>query len=143
MSEQLFSEHKPKGILKNPKDTPDKSNKLRWDEDNLRMTEAQKDSKMKVDEPKTPYIRYDPNLDADLQEMEDLKLADTPSGPSSVASSPKRAHIVAPDDHNWQTESEEEEETEAEKARHERFKKMRQQHYHHEGVYVHQENGTE
>ncbi|KAI8821950.1 hypothetical protein BJ741DRAFT_636362 [Chytriomyces cf. hyalinus JEL632] len=34
------------------------ANKLKWDEDNLMMTEAQKDSTMKIDEPKTPYIHY-------------------------------------------------------------------------------------
>lgn len=36
---------------------------MRWDEANLELTEAQKDSTMKVDEPKTPYVRYDPETD--------------------------------------------------------------------------------
>lgn len=36
---------------------------LKWDEDNLMLTEQQKDSTMKVDEPKTPYIRYDAQND--------------------------------------------------------------------------------
>ncbi|KAJ2898133.1 hypothetical protein GGI21_004885, partial [Coemansia aciculifera] len=103
-----FSDAMPKSILKRPSDTPEKGTHLRWDEDNLRVTEAQKDAKMKVDEPKTPYIRYNPELDADLQEMEDLKLApELSSRSSSVASSPKRAQIVAPED--WISESEEEE----------------------------------
>ena len=33
-------------------------NRLKWDEQNLIITEAQKDSTMKIDEPKTPYIHY-------------------------------------------------------------------------------------
>ena len=36
---------------------------LKWDEANLEMNEEQKDSTMKIDEPKTPYIRYDPETD--------------------------------------------------------------------------------
>ncbi|KAI9505531.1 hypothetical protein BX070DRAFT_87707 [Coemansia spiralis] len=121
---QVYDNFKPKGILKKRRDSSDKDIHLRWDEDNLRITEAQKDAKMKVDEPKTPYIRYNPDLDADLQEMEELKLAsDMSSVPSSTASSPKRAHIVAPSD--WLSDSEDEEgETEADKAKHEQFRKM-------------------
>ncbi|KAJ1818959.1 hypothetical protein LPJ60_004045 [Coemansia sp. RSA 2675] len=128
----------PKSILKRPTDTPEKGAHLRWDEDNLRVTEAQKDAKMKVDEPRTPYIRYNPELDADLQEMEDLKLtSDLSSRSSSVASSPKRAHIVAPQD--WISESEEEEgPSGADKAKHhEQFRKLRRDHYRSEGRYVH------
>ncbi|KAJ2461044.1 hypothetical protein GGF42_000447 [Coemansia sp. RSA 2424] len=138
-SSTLYSDAKPKSILKRPSDTPEKSTHLRWDEDNLRVTEAQKDAKMKVDEPPTPYIRYNPELDADLQEMEDLKLApEMSSRSSSVASSPKRAQIVAPAD--WISESEEEEgATEVDRAKHERFRKMRKQHYHLEGQYVHKD----
>lgn len=37
--------------------------RLRWDEANLELTESQKDSTMKVDEPKTPYVRYDAEND--------------------------------------------------------------------------------
>lgn len=36
---------------------------MRWDEANLEITEAQKDSTMKVDEPKTPYVRYNSETD--------------------------------------------------------------------------------
>ncbi|KAJ2897154.1 hypothetical protein GGI21_004972, partial [Coemansia aciculifera] len=49
-----------------------------------------------------------------------------------------RAQIVAPED--WISESEEEEgATEADKAKHERFRMMRKQHYHSEGHYVHKD----
>jgi protein phosphatase inhibitor 2 len=36
---------------------------LQWDEENLALTEAQKDSQMKITEPKTPYVRYNAELD--------------------------------------------------------------------------------
>lgn len=39
------------------------TNRLRWDEENLIITEAQKDSTMKIDEPKTPFVHYDHELD--------------------------------------------------------------------------------
>ncbi|KAH9168190.1 hypothetical protein EDB89DRAFT_1855782, partial [Lactarius sanguifluus] len=36
---------------------------LQWDEANLALTELQKDSQMKITEPKTPYVRYNAELD--------------------------------------------------------------------------------
>ena len=36
---------------------------LQWDEENLALTELQKDSLMKITEPKTPYVRYDAETD--------------------------------------------------------------------------------
>lgn len=38
-------------------------NSLQWDEENLALTELQKDSQMKITEPKTPYVRYNAELD--------------------------------------------------------------------------------
>ena len=38
--------------------------RLKWDEANLYLTEQQRDSRMKIDEPKTPYAKqYDPRED--------------------------------------------------------------------------------
>ncbi|KAJ2454932.1 hypothetical protein EV183_001193 [Coemansia sp. RSA 2336] len=129
---------KPKGILKKTADTSGNNVHLRWDEDNLRITEAQKDSTMKVDEPRTPYIHYNQENDVDLEDLEDLKLTSGMSSrSSSVASSPKRAQVVAPFD--WASESEDEAQDEESKAKHERFQKMRQQHYHSEAIYIHQD----
>ncbi|TBU63268.1 hypothetical protein BD310DRAFT_917128 [Dichomitus squalens] len=56
---------KPKGILKNaPPATPGGTqHSLQWDEENLALTEAQKDSHMKITEPKTPYVRYNAETD--------------------------------------------------------------------------------
>jgi protein phosphatase inhibitor 2 len=36
---------------------------LQWDEANLALTEIQKDSLMKITEPKTPYVRYNAETD--------------------------------------------------------------------------------
>jgi protein phosphatase inhibitor 2 len=36
---------------------------LQWDEENLAATEVQKDSLMKITEPKTPFVRYNAELD--------------------------------------------------------------------------------
>lgn len=32
--------------------------RLKWDEDNLQLSELQKTATMKIDEPKTPYVHY-------------------------------------------------------------------------------------
>ncbi|KAJ3145929.1 hypothetical protein HDU89_006815 [Geranomyces variabilis] len=49
----------PKGILKHAEDQSTPARGIKWDEDNLLITEAGKGATMKIDEPKTPYIRYD------------------------------------------------------------------------------------
>ncbi|KAH9942564.1 hypothetical protein B0H21DRAFT_750952 [Amylocystis lapponica] len=55
---------KPKGILKNAPPNPGTAqHSLQWDEENLALTEAQKDSQMKITEPKTPYVRYNAETD--------------------------------------------------------------------------------
>jgi len=55
---------KPKGILKNtPQTHGTQSHSLQWDEENLSLTEIQKDSLMKITEPKTPYVRYNAETD--------------------------------------------------------------------------------
>lgn len=36
---------------------------LQWDEENLALTEIQKDSLMKITEPKTPFVRYNAETD--------------------------------------------------------------------------------
>lgn len=48
------------------------SPRLKWDEANLYLTEQQRDSTMKITEPKTPYARqYDPSEDDDMPDMLD------------------------------------------------------------------------
>jgi len=36
---------------------------LQWDEANIALTEIQKDSLMKITEPKTPFVRYNAETD--------------------------------------------------------------------------------
>jgi protein phosphatase inhibitor 2 len=47
---------------------------LKWDEANLYLNEQNRDSTMKIDEPKTPYVKqYDPTEDEDEIEMLDAE----------------------------------------------------------------------
>ena len=72
---------KPRGILKHPalprappsaepasappggEAPPHSGRGLVWDEANLSLNEVQKDSTMKITEPKTPYVRYNAETD--------------------------------------------------------------------------------
>jgi len=79
---------KRKGILKNAPQTPGtQSHSLQWDEENLALTEIQKDSLMKITEPKTPYVRYNAETDefeGDIPTLE-LDLSETTLGARSVS----------------------------------------------------------
>ncbi|KAJ7228208.1 hypothetical protein GGX14DRAFT_554311 [Mycena pura] len=71
------SNPKPKGILKNAPQTPGTPGAvghLQWDEENLALTEIQKDSLMKITEPKTPYVRYNAETDTVEGEIPNLDL---------------------------------------------------------------------
>jgi len=70
------SQPKPKGILKNaPTTAPGtQTHSLQWDEENLALTEIQKDSLMKITEPKTPYVRYNAETDEIEGEIPNLDL---------------------------------------------------------------------
>ncbi|KAJ7591441.1 hypothetical protein C8J56DRAFT_1047649 [Mycena floridula] len=84
------SNPKPKGILKNAPQLPNSGgHSLQWDEENIALTEIQKDSLMKITEPKTPYVRYNALTDEIEGEIPMLDLngryvmPGTPSGMSS------------------------------------------------------------
>ncbi|KAK0499634.1 hypothetical protein EDD18DRAFT_1152018 [Armillaria luteobubalina] len=69
------SNPKPKGILKNAPPQPGaKEHSLQWDEANIALTEIQKDSLMKITEPKTPYVRYNAETDEIEGDIPDLDL---------------------------------------------------------------------
>ncbi|KAI0920989.1 hypothetical protein AcW2_006102 [Taiwanofungus camphoratus] len=68
------SNSKPKGILKNAPPTSGTGQHLQWDEENLALTEAQKDSQMKITEPKTPYVRYNAETDTVESDIPTLDL---------------------------------------------------------------------
>lgn len=86
---------RPKGILKNansqaaPAEPPAATGAhLTWDEENIALTEIQKDSLMKITEPKTPYVRYNALTD-EVENLGDIPpfvlepRSRTPSTPAS------------------------------------------------------------
>ncbi|BEI80417.1 hypothetical protein CcaverHIS002_0109460 [Cutaneotrichosporon cavernicola] len=105
-AENLNSADRPaptRGILKNPLRSPNDAKDrehLSWDEANIALTEIQKDSLMKIDEPKTPFVRYDavndvvlgigdvPDLDLEVDPLD----ASRPAPPSSASSSQGGPH---------------------------------------------------
>ncbi|KAJ8515801.1 hypothetical protein ONZ45_g6830 [Pleurotus djamor] len=77
------SNPKPKGILKNaPQAHGAIGQHLQWDEENLALTEIQKDSLMKITEPKTPYVRYNAELDEVEGDIPGFDLNGSSTGPS-------------------------------------------------------------
>ncbi|CAG8564160.1 16179_t:CDS:2 [Funneliformis mosseae] len=134
----------PKSILKKPSiNFQSKVPKLKWDEDNIQLTEAQKNSTMKITEPKTPYIHYNQETDeimTDLETIPGLALGSSSIGSSSnqgssgvspVGSlssvSPSSAHFPDSIKDDWDSEnSEEGEET---KAKRKKFAQLRAKHY--------------
>ncbi|KAG8710765.1 hypothetical protein FRC08_016745 [Ceratobasidium sp. 394] len=94
---------KPKGILKNALPSPGLSNtRLTWDEENLALTEVQKDSLMKITEPKTPYVRYNAETDEveGFSNIPAFNLDSRPGRPNSteVAQSPSTSIPPVPED---------------------------------------------
>lgn len=62
----------PKGILKSVFSESGSKRSLQWDEDNLIVNEAEKVPRMKIDEPKTPFVRA--RQLSDNSSMEDMIL---------------------------------------------------------------------
>jgi len=91
---------KPKGILKNaphPPGSPQQGPRLQWDEENLAATEIQKDSLMKITEPKTPFVRYNAETDTFEGDIPSLDLyAGQRSSPSPLPQSPTNADSSGP-----------------------------------------------
>ncbi|KAG0197585.1 hypothetical protein BGX28_008965 [Mortierella sp. GBA30] len=122
---------------------------LKWDEENLTITEAQKDSTMKIDEPKTPFVRYDHDLDKviDMDEsfsLDDGKKKNVALGHTPIVTSLTQGSQEEFDDDDEEEEeededqpdewedSEDDEETDEHthtKIDHDKFAKMRAEHY--------------
>lgn len=134
-------------------DNLESSQRLKWDEANLYLTEQERTSTMKIDEPKTPYAKhYDPAEDpSDEDEAEEeggaggqnktaggrrdddipgLSLGEPEEDvPSPRAPSEKSVHL---DEENAAAPSAEEPlvgVSEEEREKHERFEEMRKKHY--------------
>ncbi|TIA98029.1 hypothetical protein E3P94_00587 [Wallemia ichthyophaga] len=123
---------------------------LTWDEENIAVTEAQKDSTMKVTEPKTPYVKYNAETDTveNINDIPGLTLDShrSPSSPPSTSPSSRSASFSLPPEHiddvrselrgqqrivNTGTEDEHEygDETEQDVEKHKDFEKKRGKHY--------------
>lgn len=114
---------------------------LKWDEINLYKTEQEKNSTMKIDEPKTPYEGgFDPEGEYyrdDVEEIPEFTLgkgeldAET-AGLTSLGGS----EVLANPDLEEEEEDQPEELTAEE--RHRRFEEKRKEHYHLKGLALHQ-----
>ncbi|CAG8712836.1 16226_t:CDS:2, partial [Racocetra fulgida] len=84
--------------------------------DNIQLTEGQKNSTMKITEPKTPYIHYNQETDeimTDLQTIPGLVLESSrvsPPAGSLSSVSPTSAHFPDSIKDDWESESSEEDE---------------------------------
>lgn len=124
------------------------STRLKWDEANLYLTEQEKNSTMKITEPKTPYApTYDPSEDAEdiamldeaenrengasprMSKMEDIPTLDigVPEQEMEIDDAPKRKVSVSGG--SSETEGAVGSRTPEEEAKHQRFEKMRREHY--------------
>ncbi|KAF8307235.1 hypothetical protein DL93DRAFT_143822 [Clavulina sp. PMI_390] len=82
------SPQRPKGILKNSSQNNVNGPRLTWDEENLAATEIDKDSLMKIDEPKTPFVHHNAELDDDNEgDIPAFDLDQRNSAPSSPSAS--------------------------------------------------------
>ncbi|KAI0262846.1 hypothetical protein BGY98DRAFT_702789 [Russula aff. rugulosa BPL654] len=90
-----LSTSKPKGILKNAPPAQGTHQRLQWDEENIALTELQKDSQMKITEPKTPYVRYNAELDEIEGDIPTFELGGS-SAPSPPPASPSPIEPPSP-----------------------------------------------
>ncbi|KAJ3401155.1 hypothetical protein HDV05_000634 [Chytridiales sp. JEL 0842] len=130
----------PKGILKKQGANDGGAPKLRWDEDNLMITEAQKNSTMKITEPKTPFIHYDHENDQILASTAavppiELTAALEAAAANQFHSSSSLGSFDASESNGnhsdeWDDDDEDGEDlTEEERAKKAKFAKIRSQHY--------------
>ncbi|ODV86137.1 hypothetical protein CANARDRAFT_6632 [[Candida] arabinofermentans NRRL YB-2248] len=133
---------------------------LKWDEKNLLITELEKNSTMKIDEPKTPYEGgFDPNNDYYRNDNEDDEnnnenniddddeiepLGDISLGAGADDGNPDddivgklnegRLEVIdVPTTINDEEVNDEEEEEEDPEEKHKRFEELRKKHYHSKG----------
>ncbi|KAH9819925.1 hypothetical protein DFH28DRAFT_1079850 [Melampsora americana] len=81
----------PRGILKNkPGSQESRSPHLTWDEPNLALNDLNRDSTMKITEPKTPFVRYNAETDEvmNLDAIPDFDLGHSTSSAGDRSASP-------------------------------------------------------
>ena len=108
------------------------------------LNETQKTATMKIDEPPTPFVRYNPDTDTDVS-MDELRLSDSgelsdsrtnsqPTSSSSNYSLPRRVQVVPTVGHkeaedDWDESSDEGALDGEALEKHRQFKLMRNKHY--------------
>ncbi|ORZ41748.1 hypothetical protein BCR44DRAFT_56199 [Catenaria anguillulae PL171] len=129
----------PRPILKSERNLSRSSAHLRWDEDTIKLHDAERGTRMKIDEPKTPWTRADHSLEhvntlgADGGGIPPLDLLDAMDvDPSDMVPSvvKDRETEAAKTNDDWSDDEDEEDHLDEEAAEHKRqFEKMRSQHY--------------
>lgn len=118
--------------------TPDREgDHLKWDELNLYQTEQEKNSTMKIDEPKTPYEGgFNPEGEYYKDDDEDA-IPEFELGAGELDIDHTRIDSLNGGEvlknENEEEEEEEEEKVETAEERHKRFEDMRKKHYHLKG----------
>ncbi|KAF9201824.1 hypothetical protein BGZ49_007973 [Haplosporangium sp. Z 27] len=143
----VLSAQPVRGILKRAasrQPLDERAPRLKWDEENLLVTEAQKDSTMKIDEPKTPFVYYDQALDKDMELDDAFSLDCEKKKRAQALKNAGEKHVeleVNEDDGNesseeepeeWQDSDEEDEDEDEDKSKkidHDKFARMRAEHY--------------
>ncbi|CAO3638064.1 unnamed protein product [Mucor hiemalis] len=124
--------------------------RLKWDENKLKATEKQKEQvSMKIDEPNTPYIRYNSTTDqvtnwGDIPESVRKSATEEPED-FSLDDSKEEGGISFKTDTNsqikdeWERADEHEQREKEEEAlrRHREFEERRNRHYSHNGDVLH------
>ncbi|KAI8823079.1 uncharacterized protein EV422DRAFT_391237 [Fimicolochytrium jonesii] len=137
-----------RGILKHSAEDVGAPRGIKWDEDNLQMTEAAKSATMKITEPKTPYIRYDSASDMVLgstaavppMELTDALVDVEKEREREKDRNAERAQENANGAHpvvvkrrvsvdEWDDDEPEETMTAEEREKHDKFEAMRASHY--------------
>lgn len=131
-----IAEQKKDGHAEPQTGVPREGDHLKWDELNLYQTEQEKNSTMKIDEPKTPYEGgFNPEGEYYKDDDEDA-IPEFELGQGEIdidharVESLNGGEVIKNDD----LENEEEEEKpETAEERHKRFEEMRKKHYHLKG----------
>lgn len=156
LTQELLKKSKKASLAEPGKDSgTNKLDHLKWDEANLYLTEQEKNSTMKITEPKTPYesaagseeyYRDDDNagpLDGELLLGEPaVSVYDDPTIQNGRILK-DTALLKKEAEEDAERRQKEETEQDALDQRHKRFAEMRKQHYHMKGALLHQPDQDE
>ena len=125
----------PKSILKHPERQQEK--RLKWDEDNIELTSQDRGTRMKITEPKTPYVHYSDEalhkMDHDGHQLPALQLDKHQNMSSDNTSRELEQRFASHEIEDWPSSDTDgdrpvEQMTEL-RAKHESFLRKRHEHY--------------